>query len=198
MGRDVMRKFLLILMATILIFFSGCKASNNPPGNQAAPPQDVKKTERVPQTAAKPDRNKNPQNVARRLANLAARVPQVNDATVVIFGKYAIVGIDVNAVLDRSRVGVIKYTVAEALKDDPLGANALVTADPDIVQRLREINADLKRGHPIQGLVEELSDIVGRIIPQTSKDVQKKENPPTKENQQKLNQTNQTKNLKNK
>lgn len=110
------------------------------------------------------------------MASIAIRVPQVNDATAVVFGKYAIVGIDVDATLDRSRVGTIKYSVAEALKEDPQGANALVTSDPDIMQRLREINEDIKRGRPIKGFAEELSDIVGRIIPQVPRGVQKKNN----------------------
>ena len=43
-------------------------------------------------------------------------MPGVNDATAVVVGKYAIVGIDVKAKLDRTRVESIKYSVAESLK----------------------------------------------------------------------------------
>lgn len=192
-----MRKFslILIILISILVISIGCQVTNKPPANEAAPPdKKINKTERVPQTAPEPKRNDDPQKRAERLADLAVRVPQVNDATVIIFGNYAIVGIDVDATLDRSRVGTIKYSVAESLKDDPLGANALVTSDPDLVQRLREIYADIKLGHPVKGFAEELSDIVARIIPQAPKAVPKKEDPPTKENQQKLNQTNDPKN----
>lgn len=196
MGGKKMGKFRLIsiILIAILLITIGCQATNRPPGNEAAPPnKKISKTERVPQTAPVPERDTDPQKRAERLANLAVRVPQVNDATVIVFGKYAIVGIDVDATLDRSRVGTIKYSVAESLKDDPLGANALVTADPDLVQRLREIYADIKLGHPIKGFTEELSDIVARIIPQAPKAIPEKEDPPTEENQQKLNQTNDPK-----
>lgn len=179
-----------IILIIILIVSIGCQATNKPPANEASPPANqIKQTERVPQTAPIPPRDESPRAIAHRLVNIATRVPQVNDATVIVFGKYAIVGIDIDATLDRSRVGTIKYSVAEALKDDPLGANTLVTSDPDIVQRVREMNADIRKGHPIKGLAEELSDIIARIIPQAPKAVQKKEEPPSKKNQEEQNQT---------
>ena len=60
--------------------------------------------------------NKPNEKAADHLASLAASVPGVNDATAVVVGKYAIVGIDVKAKLDRTRVESIKYSVAESLK----------------------------------------------------------------------------------
>lgn len=172
----------------------GCQAVNKPPANEAAPPnKQIKQSVRVPQTVPEPKRDQSPEAIAHRLATLAVKVPQVKDATAIVFGKYAIVGLDLDAHLDRSRIGTIKYSVAEALKEDPQGANALVTSDPDIVQRIREMNEDIKRGHPIKGFAEELADIASRIIPQVPKAIPKREEPPTKENQQKMNQTNNPK-----
>ena len=52
----------------------------------------------------------------RSFSIFSASVPGVNDATAVVVGKYAIVGIDVKAKLDRTRVESIKYSVAESLK----------------------------------------------------------------------------------
>ena len=71
------------------------------------------------------------EKISQRLANIAGSVPNVERATAVALGKYAIVGIDVNEDLDRSKVGALKYSVAEALKKDPMGANAVVVADPE-------------------------------------------------------------------
>jgi len=76
-------------------------------------------------------RKEDSEEVSKHLANLAANVPNVNNATAVALGKFAVVGIDVDKDLDRSKVGSIKYSVAEALKKDPYGANAVVVADPD-------------------------------------------------------------------
>ncbi|MGM7635972.1 YhcN/YlaJ family sporulation lipoprotein [Bacillus sp. Hm123] len=106
------------------------------------------------------------QQASNRLAKTAEDMPGVKNATAVAVGDYAIVGIDVDANLDRSEVGSIKYTVAEALKNQPFGANALVVADPDLYARLKEIRADINNGRPLQGLANELADIAGRTIPE--------------------------------
>lgn len=111
------------------------------------------------------------QKTAKRLVKLATSVKGVKGATAVVVGRYTIVGIDVDSTIDRNRVGTIKYSVAQALKDDPQGANALVTADTDIVQRLREISKQMAAGKPITGIVDELAAIAGRIAPQPSKGV---------------------------
>ncbi|MEK4030327.1 MULTISPECIES: YhcN/YlaJ family sporulation lipoprotein [Bacillaceae] len=103
---------------------------------------------------------------SRRLAATARTMPGVNDATAVAWGRYAIVGIDVDANLDRSEVGSIKYTVAEGLKNQPYGAESVVVADPDLYARLKEIGQDIEDGRPLQGLANELADIAGRAMPE--------------------------------
>ncbi len=45
------------------------------------------------------------QQISKRLVTLATSIPNVNDATAVVIGKYAIVGIDVDSKLERSQVG---------------------------------------------------------------------------------------------
>lgn len=171
------------------LLLTACMSSNKPPANQAAPQpnQQAPHTQRVQQTAPELQYNQSSQATADRLVQLATRVKKVHGATAVVIGKMAVVGIDVDAHLDRPEVGVIKYTVAEALKEDPQGANALVTADIDIVQRLNEMAADIRQGRPVAGFTEELADIVGRIIPQLPRSVQQKEQPTTKENEQRMN-----------
>ena len=90
----------------------------------------------------------------------------MNDATAVVVGPWAVVGIDIDASYDRGRVGNIKYSVAEALKEDPAGAYAVVTADPDTLQRLREMREAIQNGEPVEGIMNELAEIVGRLMPQ--------------------------------
>ena len=179
----------------LCLLLAACTTANEPPANQSAPKpnQSVPHTQRVQQTAPKKTYNQDSQSIADRLVALARKIPRVNGATAVVAGKYAVVGIDVNAHLDRSEVGVIKYSVAEALKQDPKGANAVVTADPDIVQRLREMATDIRRGRPVSGVAEELADIVGRIMPQMPRHVQKREAPPTQQNEQRINKDNRAK-----
>ena len=111
------------------------------------------------------------QQISKRLVMLATSIPNVNDATAVVIGRYAIVGIDVNSKLERSQVGTIKYSVAESLRKDPYGAKAVVVADVDTTQRLKEISADIKNGKPIQGVMEELAAVAGRLMPEIPGDL---------------------------
>lgn len=103
--------------------------------------------------------------IADHLASIAAGIANINDATAVVAGPYAVVGIDVDKDLDRSRVGTIKYSVLEALQHDPYGKTAVVVADGDIMERLRQLRGKMKQGYPIHGIVDELSGIVGRYMP---------------------------------
>ena len=118
-----------------------------------------------------------------RLIDLAVQVPHVHDATAVVLGDYAIVGIDVDQDIDRSQVGIIKYSVGEALANDPYGANATIVADPDMNARIREVAADIQNGHPIRGILNELSDITSRIIPEVPGDPLKQSPTKTLNNQ---------------
>ncbi|MBN6185966.1 YhcN/YlaJ family sporulation lipoprotein [Aneurinibacillus sp. BA2021] len=145
------------------------------PGHSGQP---TNQTQRVQQTAPRPAKPQNARAKADRLAALASEVPRVQGATAIVLGNTAIVGINVDAKLDRARVGTIKYAVAEALRKDPQGARALVTADVDIVQRLREMNEDIRAGRPIAGFAEELADIAGRLVPQTPQSVPKRNQAP--------------------
>lgn len=121
-----------------------------------------------------------------RLELLAQAVPGVESATCVVIGKMAVVGVNVQGNLDRSRVGTIKYSVAEALRKDPVGIHAVVTADIDIGSRLREMRRDIAAGRPVGGFAEELADIVGRIMPQFPKDITPLETPPQAEKPKQL------------
>ncbi|WP_240627301.1 YhcN/YlaJ family sporulation lipoprotein [Thermoflavimicrobium daqui] len=185
----LLRRLSILFVISILI--TGCETSNKPPAKEATPGpnQPISHTERVKQTIPQPKRDQSSQAIANRLVNLATSVPHVRGATAVVLGKYTIVGIDLDPRLDRGRVGTVKYTVAQALHEDPQGARALVTADIDLVQRLRDVNHDIRQGRPLGGILEELADITNRIVPQPSREAPKREEPPTRTNEQRLKQT---------
>ena len=132
-------------------------------------------------TVNQPNNNANGQltgeQIAEHLVDLATKNPDVKDATAVVAGNYAVVGIDVDKDLERSRVGSVKYSVAETLKDDPYGAKAVVVADADTVERLREMRKDIQNGKPVSGIMDELAAIVGRLMPQIPYDINTGEGP---------------------
>jgi YhcN/YlaJ family sporulation lipoprotein len=163
----------LVLFAIVLSVMTGCNNTQN----EASPPQPNNDQQaanrydvRVQQTVPAKREITNKEAVADRLERLANGIGQVNNTTCVVIGNTAVCGIDVDGKLDRSRVGTIKYSVAEAFRKDPHGVHALVTADMDLVQRIRKIGKHIDNGRPVSGFAQELADIVGRIIPQMPRD----------------------------
>jgi YhcN/YlaJ family sporulation lipoprotein len=160
---DKMKKWLVIFTALLI---SGCGVNNN--SVQEGQKQNIVN---VKNSAIQEVDRTTGQDISKHLVNLASSIPNVNDATAVVIGNYAIVGIDVNKNLERSEVGTIKYSVAESLKNDPHGARAIIIADPDINARLKEISEDIQAGKPIQGIMNELADISGRLMPEIPADI---------------------------
>lgn len=152
----------LLLAVLMLSVFVGCSKGNA----GASPSQSNQNGIRVQQTAPAKGGNLDAAAIETRLESLAMSVPGVQAANCVVYGKTAVVGIDVKQDMDRSKIGTVKYSVAEALRKDPYGVNAVVTADMDLDQRLRNIRDKARNGHPVVGFAEEMSDIIGRIMPQ--------------------------------
>jgi YhcN/YlaJ family sporulation lipoprotein len=168
------------LMLLILSLLIGC--SQAPKKGAASSPSSTQSGIKAQQVApAKPD-IKNSQAVADHLEKLATSIPLVQSAHCVVFGNTAVVGINVRPELDRSRVGTVKYAVAEALRKDPYGTNAIVTADIDLDQRLSDIRSNVRSGRPIAGFADQMADIIGRIMPQLPQDVNTKTPPATDAN----------------
>lgn len=170
------------LIAAVMICFiilAGCEQNDEtslPDKESNNQYEQVKDSDREKQS--------NPSNkeIANHLADIAGTVPNVNNANAVVAGPYAVVGIDVDKDLDRSRVSTIKYSVTEGLHHDPYGKTAVVVTDGDITERLKDMNDKIGQGHPVQGMVDELSAIVGRYMPDTPpNDKQPKESDQNKE-----------------
>jgi YhcN/YlaJ family sporulation lipoprotein len=149
-----------------LSVFVGCSKEKGASPPQASDQNGI----RAQQTAPTKQVIVNPAEVENHLEQLALRVPGVQSANCVVYGNTAVVGIDVKQDMDRSKIGTVKFSVAEALRKDPYGANAIVTADMDLDQRLRNIRDKARSGRPVAGFAEEMADIIGRIMPQLPKD----------------------------
>lgn len=153
-------KRILLCGGFLFIFLTGCQQTDESQESlQTDHVQHVKDSNPSPV----PEASMN--EIAEHLSELASRVPDVDEATAIIAGPYAIVAIDVNAKLDRARVGTVKYSVSEALYKDVYGKTAVVIADADVVERFRQMNRKIADGYPIQGVVDELAAIVGRYMP---------------------------------
>ncbi|HEY4602378.1 MAG TPA: YhcN/YlaJ family sporulation lipoprotein [Cerasibacillus sp.] len=151
-------RFILLLC---LIFLSGCLNEGNP--NTLS--DENQRFLQVEQSSKPNEQSKTNTEIANHLRDVAIQSPQVENATALVVGPYAVVGIDVDKNLDRSRVGSVKYTVSEALRNDPYGKTAVVIADADINQRLVNMREKIDEGYPVQGIIEELAAIIGRYMP---------------------------------
>jgi YhcN/YlaJ family sporulation lipoprotein len=160
---------ILYLMLLILSLLIGC--SQSPKQGAASSPSSTQSGIKAQQVAPPKPAIKDARAVADHLEKLATSIPLVQSAHCVVFGNTAVVGINVRPELDRSRVGTVKYAVAEALRKDPHGANAIVTADMDLNQRLSNIRSQVRNGRPIAGFADQMADIIGRAMPQLPRDV---------------------------
>ncbi len=151
----------------LLALLAGC----NQAAKQGASPSPNNNQVQVQQTSPEKKQISDPTAVANHLEQLATNVPRVESANCVVFGNTAIVGINVAPDVDRAQIGTIKYSVAEALRKDPYGANAIVTADMDLGQRIKNIRDKVMNGQPVSGFTQELGVIIGRIVPQVPSDV---------------------------
>ncbi|MDF2669197.1 MAG: hypothetical protein K0R67_1503 [Paenibacillus sp.] len=171
-----------IVMVLLVSVLTGCghnmKGSTPPEDGAYQTPSNGAGQVKVQQTIPEKPPITNKKEVRERLEALAASVPQVQSVKCVVLGNTAIVGIDVDPQLDRSRVDVIKYSVAEALQKDPYGVHAFVTADLGLNGRIAEMREDINNGRPIAGFAEEVADIIGRIVPQLPRDITPQKNPP--------------------
>ena len=176
----------LVAAISFVLLLTACNGQNN--ANKTDEDHKVK----VQNSAIKEVDRQSGQEISRHFVDLTTHIPNVDDAAAVVVGRYAIVGIDVNDKMERSEVDTVKYTVAEALKKDPKGARAVVIADPDITARLREISEDIQNGQPIQGIMNELSDITGRVMPEVPADmIEPQTKSPTEDPKKKLNKEEQ-------
>lgn len=174
------RRFILILFATSFLLIS-CNRQ------QALPDEQVQNNENIfvkQSSYEERDTSLTNKEIAAHLATLALEVPNVNDAAAVVAGPYAVVGIDIDEATERQRVGTIKYSVSEALQHDPYGKTAIVVADADMTQRLRDMGFKLQQGHPVKGVVDELAEIVSRYMPTFPVDENQPQDP--EENKQKM------------
>lgn len=178
-------RFLIIALIICITSLQGCQANENARGD--VPNEYKTKVITVKDSVQEKVDRKTGQQIARHLVDLAKRNKEVENATAVVLGQYAVIGIDVEGTLDRSKVESIKYTVAETLKKDPYGANAVVIADPDTNERIRNIAQSIQDGRPIGGILDELASIVGRVMPDIPSDIiDNQEKQPTNQNNDQL------------
>ncbi len=94
--------------------------------------------------------NANVNDEADRMANVAARVSGVNNATVVLFGRTAYVALDLQDKVQKAKSTQVENKVYRALKKFTTNRYTIsITSDADLFGRLRDIGDGVRSGTPI-------------------------------------------------
>lgn len=155
-----MIKFKALFLVSLLIA-GGCQMHQNSTENESGSNGQQVRDD----STANIDR-KESQEISKRIEKIVLEVPNVKAADAIVLGNYTFVAVDVGKNVERSQVDSIKHAVAKSLENDPNGKNAVIVADPDIIARLKEVGNDIANGAPLSGIMNELSDIAGRIMPE--------------------------------
>lgn len=167
----------IITLTALIVFMVACTS------NQESQEQSTDQT-KVEQSSYEPDEIMTRSDIADHLANLAVRTDNVQDAAAIVLGPYTVVGINITEDAERNRTSSIKHTVLEAMEHDPYGREAVVIADADMPERLRGMKESIQNGEPVQGVADELANIVSRYMPtvpkehDTEEDIMKEEEKP--------------------
>ncbi|MDD2574308.1 MAG: YhcN/YlaJ family sporulation lipoprotein [Bacillota bacterium] len=166
------RQLFFIFIATLLMvsLAAGCAPQQRPaPGNTPAPQQ---RNEQLPNTSEGPGNrvpNAEPQEDSRRADKLADRIEDldnIEDATVIISGSTAYVGVDMDENLQGRMTDALKERVIDrAKKTDMMLNRVYVSADSDTVTRLKNYAKDIEDGKPISGIIQQIDEIFRRPAP---------------------------------
>lgn len=120
-----------------------------------------------------------PTTQADTIARAVERVPGVDNATVVVSGNTAYVGIDVKdgnmgrtvgfGTTNRTtnNIATIKSQCARQVRaTDPNINTVYVSADADFLDRIRRVGDSIRRGRPVDGFRNELDELVRRLTPE--------------------------------
>lgn len=156
--------FAIMLLGIITISSLGCNAQRKPADDGARAPAPT-----APAPAAPlPENPAEANRLAGSLAEKAVRVEGVKEATVVLTGSTALVGIDLQAGINRENTSAVKAKVAEIVKGaDNRIKNVLVSTDPDTVTRISRVSRGIAEGRPITSFSKEVGEIIRRISPAT-------------------------------
>lgn len=103
---------------------------------------------------------------ARKIADNVENLENVNNATVVITGNTAIIGVDINNNLEGKITDDLKEEIRKtAINTDKEVEKVSITADADLYTRIRNMSRDIQDGSPVSNFDDEIREILRRITP---------------------------------
>ncbi|NLX63103.1 MAG: YhcN/YlaJ family sporulation lipoprotein [Tissierellia bacterium] len=108
----------------------------------------------------------NSRELARKIANRVEDIEGINRAYVLISGDTAIVGVNMDNEAEGQITRDLKDRIERVVKkvDNDID-NVSITADPDLLTRIRNMFEDIDEGNPIEGFANQFEEILRRITP---------------------------------
>jgi YhcN/YlaJ family sporulation lipoprotein len=163
------RAFLLLLSLLMVLTFTWACAPNRRPGTDMRPePQERTRLQQPVQPSG--PRNISDMTTDRDTADNGRRADKIEDdvrkvdnvrsAVVLLNGGTAYIGVNLeDGVAGRATESVKDNVETAAKKSDRTLTRVYVTTDAGSVARLRDFAAEIKRGRPISGFMEELNEM---------------------------------------
>ncbi|MCR4442289.1 MAG: YhcN/YlaJ family sporulation lipoprotein [Peptococcaceae bacterium] len=150
---------LALVMAAFIIFSSAACSKLRRPGPVTPAPSPAQPA---------PARDSEEMAKARTIADKISAMKEINTATVVLADNKAWVGVDLKAGVANKLTNAVKNEITRLVKAEDKSVDTVyVTADADMVTRLKEIARDIAAGKPVSGFLDELNEIGRRITPST-------------------------------
>jgi|GEM_PF-4840097 len=101
-----------------------------------------------------------------QLARACEQVPGVDNATVVVTGNTAYVGIDLDENMNVTNDVDIRNQVVQKIRAAGDDINTVyVSAEPDFMDRIKNVGNGLRNGRPIDAFTTELREMIQRVTP---------------------------------
>jgi len=166
------RQLFFILLITLLAvsLAAGCAPQQRPvPETRPAPQQRNTPLPDTPEGPGNRVPNADPQEDDRRADKLSDRIEDMEDveeATVIISGSTAYIGIDMDESLQGRMTDTLKQKVIDKAKEaDKMLSRVYVSADSDTVTRLKNYARDIEDGKPISGIIRQIDELFRRPAP---------------------------------
>ncbi len=166
----------LVIVVVFSMAMTGCLAYRRPVPNTPANPQPAPDTPNpaVPMPSPAPNPNLTPgandRSVAERVQRAVNEVPDVTKSYVVVVGNTALIGVDINESKRGPVDEELKQRIAQKAEAQEKSITTVyVTADPNLVTRVRRLADSITEGKPISGLLNEIMEILQKLKPTGSR-----------------------------
>lgn len=143
-------------LLVLTVFIScGCLAAKKPaaPGKPDSPKNKTEETD---------------DQKAQRIARDTDKVDGVQRSTVVVAGKKAYIGLDLEPGMREEQVLEVENVVADRIKGTQVSISTVyVSSDSTFVSEVKKIARGIARGDPVSQYTRELTELGGKIKPRT-------------------------------